>query len=796
MKKKVELIDIDVESCVEVVPPDKKEKKKKKKKKKLVYELVKKENLDWDFVLVFRCPMAFYIESIPALKKSKYDERGGIIRRLRMCGLIVKKQMSRDNDELFVKVTASQEVLEETAERIKLVMELNEECGGEYMGYKRDIRHLFKQYDAAKDHVVFSSSQRQMLVLQKIRMKKIEGGGEVDIDFHLLEKNNLVQAFPLHEPAKRKRLMDIWVKKWFAPQPLTEIRDYFGEEVALYFAWLEFYTNWLKYLSFFGIITFIYQLFHGMDSLIVPFYCIFLVLWATLFIEFWKRRQAQLCFEWGLYNMSILERSRPEFKGDLRYGFYSDNGTFVSLEAEAEKHPDKPEAVEQQVYYSKHRRNMKALAGLGVVLLFTVVVVLVTLWVMELRVVLQDHVSPFWGGVLTGNILAIIISVLNFVYGYIAFYLNRWENHRTETDNRNGLIIKTFVFQFINSYMSLFYVAFIKVHGITFFSGEVDKCEQGECIEELTTALGSLMITKQILGLFQEIGIPFLWNKMTMGYEASKMKLLGINAKPMCTVERESKYFTYASTFQDYNEMVIQFGYVTLFAAGFPIASLAALINNLLELRTDAFKLLSYTSRPRKSIVASIGMWQTILEILSIACVITNCGIIAFTSIQLVELNWSTLKILSVAVIAEHILLLLKWLIAIAIPDTPEWVQKEAGRRAYLANRALEEPEAVTKVDYWEEGEGPPSDCCEEDSEIEIVGERKQGRVVPLSDAEIRSLRTHRLGGADLENLEDPDLENSEEEYESPLQPPQEGLESGPYALPRPVTPNKSYYLV
>jgi hypothetical protein len=38
--------------------------------------------------------------------------------------------------------------------------------------------------------------------------------------------------------------------------------------------------------------------------------------------------------------------------------------------------------------------------------------------------------------------------------------------------------------------------------------------------------------------------------------------------------------------------MAVQFGYVTLFAAAFPAAPLAAFINNMVEARTDLFKVI------------------------------------------------------------------------------------------------------------------------------------------------------------------------------------------------------------
>ena len=39
--------------------------------------------------------------------------------------------------------------------------------------------------------------------------------------------------------------------------------------------------------------------------------------------------------------------------------------------------------------------------------------------------------------------------------------------------------------------------------------------------------------------------------------------------------------------------MIIQFGYVTLFVAAFPLAPLFALLNNILEIRVDGRKFIT-----------------------------------------------------------------------------------------------------------------------------------------------------------------------------------------------------------
>ena len=126
--------------------------------------------------------------------------------------------------------------------------------------------------------------------------------------------------------------------------------------------------------------------------------------------------------------------------------------------------------------------------------------------------------------------------------------------------------------------------------------------------------------------------------------------------------------------------MVIQFGFVTIFVSAYPLAPLLALANNYLEvrclyfgfclfnmlefllvfvrvscaltktipwiaavlrgifsiyrvclqIRIDGLKLLD-SRRPRPMGAQDIGSWYSILDIMSSAAVIVNCGIICFT---------------------------------------------------------------------------------------------------------------------------------------------------------------------
>jgi hypothetical protein len=288
------------------------------------------------------------------------------------------------------------------------------------------------------------------------------------------------------------------------------------------------------------------------------------------------------------------------------------------------------------------------------------------------------------------------------LYGFLAKGLNDWENHRTQTDYDDQLIAKTFMFQFINSYISLFYIAYFKSNANLF--GLDDFCINNDCMTELATGLGSLLITKMIIGNTVEVLIPYIMYQI--GKQGERLALTEEQkARPFFRWENEAKLAPFEDTFAEYNEMIIQFGYITLFVAAFPLAPLLALANNVLEIRTDAFKMTQIYRRPPPLIAEDIGTWYGILEVMSVICVMTNCLIISFTSNRLtkgldLDLRWR----FWIMIIFEHAILIFKVALAALIPDVPEMVENARDREAYQLEKALRralEGDPDAKASAW-----------------------------------------------------------------------------------------------
>lgn len=150
---------------------------------------------------------------------------------------------------------------------------------------------------------------------------------------------------------------------------------------------------------------------------------------------------------------------------------------------------------------------------------------------------------------------------------------------------------------------------------------------------------------------------------------------------------------------------------VLLFSALFPFAPLLALCNNIIELRSDAYKYLFLYRRYDPEQAQSLGSWFAIIRFLSLLSISTNSIIVAFLSQSFEEIylanvdrgSWLIVRLL--VVIAWHIILNLATVaIAYVVRDTPKLVQiartREIMMERYLIHGLKGESyEDLTRVD-------------------------------------------------------------------------------------------------
>ncbi|KAL3061402.1 hypothetical protein OYC64_009559 [Pagothenia borchgrevinki] len=517
----------------------------------------------------------------------------------------------------------------------------------------------------------------------------------------LLNNCTYTAAFPLHDcrywtkakdancESERYHLHKHWARFFcfYKEQPLNLIRKYYGEKIGIYFAWLGFYTEMLLFAAIVGTLCFVYGILtfgdnewskeicsaeiggnivmcplcdkkcgywklnstcnsswqsHLFDNVGTVFFAIFMAIWVTLFLEFWKRRQARLEYEWDLVDFEEEQQQlqlRPEYETKCT------NRKLNRITQEME--PYLP-------ITSKCART--CLSG-ATVLLWISLIIACIIGVIAYRLavyaafasIMKDNpttnlqvVGPYITPQLATSVTAscinfVIIMILNLMYERVAVWITDMEIPKTHLEYENKLTVKMFLFQFVNYYSSCFYVAFFKGKFVGYpgnyaymFGSSLrnEECDPGGCLIELTTQLVIVMTGKQVWGNIQEALVPWMMN----WWGSRKARNHPESLYSRWEQDHDLQSFGQLGLFYEYLEMVIQFGFITLFVASFPLAPLLALINNIIEVRVDAWKLTTQFRRPVAAKAHSIGAWEEILNGMAVLSVVTNAFIVAFTS--------------------------------------------------------------------------------------------------------------------------------------------------------------------
>ncbi|XP_047437634.1 anoctamin-9-like [Mugil cephalus] len=499
----------------------------------------------------------------------------------------------------------------------------------------------------------------------------------------LLKDNVFETLFCLHERKKQKELRKKWAR-WsaaFTPQPVMDIQSYFGEKVALYYLWLGWYTTLLAPAAALGVVVFLYGLAFFNSSPLINEVCqsnitmcprcdnrckawelsdtcsyakvsllfdnegtvafaMFMAIWATLFLELWKRHRARHVSKWNVYDWCEEEE-------ELIMDIVNDKN-----------------CTPRQFTHSYYRSTL--------VLILVTVMLMVIIGIAHALVVFRVVAAPLiseckWEFLEAyANPVAVMLgAVLHYVTIQIMTRVNRWvslklcsiEKLNTTAAKERSFTVKMFTFQFFTLFSSLFYVAFFlgRINGhpgnyVRLAGFRLEECHPSGCLTDLFIQMAVIMLLKQTLNNIFEFTVPWLKNcvrknaakklERKCGYcyrKACRDEQGRIEPCDICKVRDWLRNYHLGNTdsfslFNEFLEMVIQFSFTTIFVAAFPLAPLLALFNNILEIRLDAIKMVDLERRmvPRKT--NDIGVWTKVLEAIGVLAVIANGLVIGVTS--------------------------------------------------------------------------------------------------------------------------------------------------------------------
>ncbi|XP_056621760.1 anoctamin-1 isoform X3 [Triplophysa dalaica] len=394
-------------------------------------------------------------------------------------------------------------------------------------------------------------------------------------------------------------------------------------------------------------------------------FAIFMSLWAAVFLEHWKRKQRCLQHSWNLTGMEDEENElRPAYedfllkkqqkkakkkKKDEPDTGTDDKGREKLLTAKGGQSPFASESLSWTDRLPGFCMNISSiLLMVGVTFSAVSGVILYRIIVFAVMSMNPDHEAKANVRV-TVTTTAVIINllvvlVLDEIYGAIAVWITELEIPKTESTFEEHVILKAFLLKSMNAFAPVFYVAFFKGrfagrpgdYVYVFKDFRMEECSPGGCLIEVCIQLGIIMLGKQLIqnNVF-EIAIP----KLKKMYRVYKEEKEGAADEEDKDSKREPQRWDldyelepYEGLSPEYMEMVIQYGFVTLFVASFPLAPVFALLNNVIEIRLDAAKFVTEIRRPDAVSAKEIGIWYNILSGISKFAVITNAFVISFTS--------------------------------------------------------------------------------------------------------------------------------------------------------------------
>ncbi|KAI7859678.1 calcium-activated chloride channel-domain-containing protein [Circinella umbellata] len=622
-----------------------------------------------DYVIVFKFPTKGN-EKRETLQSKAQQQLDSLINKLSRVGLNYQIQRDkRTQGTLFVFITCPNIILKEELKRERVrdfllgirANEYNKDDNDE----KRDL------FDTNIN--LLTDAERLRIVYEILTENEQEGGANIST-----EVDPFVDSiFPLHNDEFNKRWIHTWSKKTFInDEDLMQIRNHFGEKIAFYFAFLQNYLLWLSGPAIIGSCITLF----GFKSLSI-WYSILMLIWSVVYIEMWKRKEQTLALKWDVRNCSKHEKQRLEFKGDR----------MIMDEITGEQVP----FISTWKIFLRRAMSLPGVA-LGAFFLSIIVgcVFVLQLFLHEyytgpFRQIL--HYTPTIGYVL-------FIPTMTRIYSSWVKILNDWEMHKTESSWEYFYTQKIFIANFLVAYLSLFFIGWVYIpfgdHVLPYLTElNISHSHTKVDFNRLRGQLIYFIVTGQLIGFATEMLLPYVMNRVLPKVKkvAHEKKKDDTSSSSSSEEEKEEKDKNHLNTkflnkvyrqvdlpeyniYTDYVEMVIQFGYVSMFSTVWPLTGLCCMFNNWIELRGDAIKICKYTRRPIPYRSEGVGPWIGNMETLTWLSSITMASFAyLFHPSTNIHSPYTPIFTILAILLSEHLYVCIRFIVRSSLNALPNW---------------------------------------------------------------------------------------------------------------------------
>lgn len=451
--------------------------------------------------------------------------RSDIYKRMAHSGLTIRRRQGPDLDSkgrkvfMYIIVSATEAQLETEAERMKLHKRLlpkyrekgepvhidphadpnapvfeEEDDVFSFEPFTKETKHRF----APAEDSFFTSLERQRLLYNRLEADLADGGAAVSLDEEVT-KGVFTDHTAMRHENTATAIME-WLTRPWRKVPLETIRDYFGEKIGFYFAFMRQYIQWLNVMALPSLVIFVYQLWTGeIDNVLLPIYCVLMTIWSTLFVEAWKNNETGLAFAWNTESdwYLLVEPSRPDYlrnpKSTRRVGVHTHRGFVLTDDF----------SHDEVKAFPKREHDRRVTYVFMATTLAMLSVACAAIAIMGFRAILRNAYAREWyGESYVGSLINVaFMRVMDVVWTYVATWLNNYEVWRTDSEWEEALLVKMGTFRFINAFTAPIYIAFIQgtevwVFGLRYpanseLAGEpvVDQCPNRDCLRALNNYL-------------------------------------------------------------------------------------------------------------------------------------------------------------------------------------------------------------------------------------------------------------------------------------------------------------------
>lgn len=522
----------------------------------------------------------------------------------------------------------------------------------------------------------FSKLHRMKLIWNLLRGPHNIGGCDLHVE-ELLKHDHIYAMYPLHNNDMADKILNLsanqtYILPWH--YPFDDIKQYFGERFTLHLQLLGHFALWMIPAAFLGLIVQI-VVFATLDfsSPILPFFGIIMAAWSIIMLEYWKRNESFISLKWGTTTFEQTEQNRPEFWGTEEKSFI--DGADI-------------------LYYPEGRRRRQYMQNAGLIFLSVLVILGIVSSIYTLRFYLVDNGYELSASVIASCINSVQILVTNVIYKKAAWWMTAIENQRTFTEFEDSLIVKTFVFLFINSYSSFFYIAFVAMY----IAGPDDESSDNEgscgyesCMEPLAINLAIIFFANMAQQFVNNYFLPKL-----LGWKKKKDETKGVEDKALTPAEKDyilMECDPLHDSINNYSQVAVEYGYMILFISALPIALLFGYVSTAIRQRLLVWRQFRLYQRIIPTTAQDIGTWQDIFNILSVVSVVTNGALICFTMDVLDNKYFSTSGRIWIFVGIQWTLIGLQALISVFIPDEPMEVTVQKKRMDFINAKCIRHEE-------------------------------------------------------------------------------------------------------